>query len=88
MFFKIEVRLRMAALRIEYRPSTTILADRFICFAQRYDLVNYFQISYLQVPAIRIFLEICENLKTRLKCGFLFDKLAKICCENQATVKP
>ena len=48
---------------------------------------NYFHEQHLKVPAIRIFFEICENLKTRLKCGFLFDKLSKICCENKATVK-
>ena len=28
-----------------------------------------------------IFFLICENLKTQLKCGFLFDKLSKICSE-------
>ena len=64
---------------------TTILGDSSY-FAQRYPLVNYFQEPHLKVPAILIFLEICENLKTRLQCGFLFDKLSKTCCENQATV--
>ena len=73
-------------VRIENRPSTTILADRSY-FAQRYPLVNYFQQTYLQVSAILIFLEIYENLKTRFLCGFLLDKLTKICCENQATAK-
>ena len=78
--------LERLPVRIENRPSTTILGDSSY-FAQRYPLVNYFQEPHLKVPAILLFLEICENLKTRLKCGFLFDKLSKICCENQATVK-
>ena len=27
------------------------------------------------------FILICDNLETQLKCGFLFDKLSKICSE-------
>ena len=34
------------------------------------------------------FFGIYENLKTQFLCGFLLDKLSKICCENQATAKP
>ena len=70
----------------ENRPSTTILADR-LYFAQIYPLVNYFQISYLQVPAVLIFFRNLRKFENAVKVRVFSYILAIICCENQAGLK-